>query len=91
MPVSDLDLAQRIAWWKDPRETLANRTEFLARVMAQGSWEDWCAVLEREGKDAFRNALEKAAPGIFDARSWAYWRIRLGLPPAPLPIRRFET
>ena len=37
-----------------------------------------------------REALDRAPPGIFDPRSWAYWNLKLGRYPAPaLPRRAF--
>lgn len=41
--------------------------------------------------DDFREALDRAPPGIIDPRSWAYWNSKMGRYPAPpLPKRRFE-
>ncbi|MDZ4287143.1 MAG: hypothetical protein U0984_04250 [Prosthecobacter sp.] len=91
MPVTSTpteEIARRVAWWKEPVETLAATDEFLCRVMMWGTWEDCVAMLAEYGRDAFRKALSDAPPGILDARSWAYWRGRLGLPSAPLPERR---
>jgi hypothetical protein len=47
-------------------------------------------VLRRYVSDAdFREALDKAPPGIIDPRSWAYWNARMGRYPAPpLPMRQ---
>jgi hypothetical protein len=40
--------------------------------------------------DEFREALDKAPPGIIDPRSWSYWNNKMGrYPPPPLPRRRF--
>ena len=40
--------------------------------------------------DDFREALDKAPPGIIDARSWSYWNNKMGRYPAPpLPRRKF--
>jgi hypothetical protein len=39
----------------------------------------------------WREALDRAPPGIIDARSWAYWNSKFGRwPPPPMP-RRFGT
>lgn len=40
--------------------------------------------------DDFKEALDKAPPGIIDPRSWAYWNSKMGRYPPPLSIRRFE-
>jgi len=38
--------------------------------------------------DDLREALDRAPPGIMDARSWAYWNSKLGrYPPPPMPVR----
>ncbi len=38
--------------------------------------------------DDLREAVAEAPPGIFDARSWAYWNLTLGHWPTPaLPER----
>jgi hypothetical protein len=39
----------------------------------------------------FREALDRAPPGIIDPRSWAYWNSKMGRYPPPLPRRRFEA
>jgi hypothetical protein len=37
-------------------------------------------------------AVEHAPPGIFDARSWAYWNLKIGRYPAPaMPVRSFDN
>ncbi len=40
--------------------------------MTYGTIEDVLAVQNVAGWSAFREALEHAPPGVFDARSWAY-------------------
>lgn len=89
LPVTTaVEIARRVAWWKEPAETLARVDDFLCRVMMWGTWEDWTAMLAEHGREAFRHALECAPAGVLDQRSWIYWRGRLGLPPAPLPERQ---
>ena len=51
---------------------------FLAHVMTYGTAEDLKALKGIVGKDEFREVLDKAPPGIFDARSWAYWNLKCG-------------
>ncbi|MBM5810672.1 MAG: hypothetical protein FJ191_01710 [Gammaproteobacteria bacterium] len=42
------------------------------------------------GTDECSEVLERAPPGVFDARSWAYWNLVCGrVPPPPLPERHF--
>jgi hypothetical protein len=83
-----LNVARRVVWFKEPAEALADPMHFLAHVMTYGTIEDLLALQGIVGKDEFREVLEKASPGIFDARSWAYWNLKCGHQPAPpLPTR----
>jgi hypothetical protein len=61
--------------------------------MVFGTWDDVRFLLDHYGKDAFREALLEAPPGLFDNRSWHYWHHRLNVLPVPeLPVRiRAET
>jgi hypothetical protein len=83
-----LTVAQRVVWFQEPRETLAEPLLFLAHVMVYGTPEDLAALTGLVGRDEFREVLEQAPPGIFDRRSWAYWNLVCGRdPPPPLPVR----
>ena len=84
-----LSVAERVVRFKAPSEALAAPVHFLAHVMTYGTVEDLCALEGVVGQREFREALENAPPGIFDARSWAYWNLKCGRVPAPpLPVRR---
>ncbi len=81
-------MARRVVWFKQPAETLADPILILAHVMTFGTAEDLAALHGTVGKDEFRTVLDKAPPGIFDRRSWAYWNLVCGRqPPPPLPVR----
>jgi hypothetical protein len=83
-----LNVARRVVWFKDPDKALADPLHFLAHVMTYGTAEDLKALKGIVGKEDFREVLDKAPPGIFDARSWAYWNLKCGRQPAPpLPTR----
>ena len=83
-----LDVARRVVWFKKPEEELADPVHFLAHVMSLGTVEDITARQGIVGKDDYLEVLEKAPPGIFDVRSWAYWNLKCGRQPAPpLPTR----
>jgi hypothetical protein len=83
-----LKVARRVVWFRQPEEALTDPIHFLAYVMTYGTIEDLIALQGLVGKDEFCEVLEKAPPGIFDARSWAYWNLKCGRQPAPeLPIR----
>ena len=84
-----LRVARRVIWFDEPAQALADPVQFLAHVMVFGAIEDLRALRGIAGKDDFRAVLEQAPPGIFDARSWAYWNLVCGRRPAPpMPIRR---
>jgi hypothetical protein len=83
-----LSVAERVVWFKTPSEALADPVHFLAHVMTYGTVEDLRALEGLAGQREFREALEHAPPGIFDARSWAYWNLKCGRVPAPpMPVR----
>lgn len=84
-----LAVAQRVVRFKEPADALADSVHFLASVMTYGTVEDLQALSGIVGPDEFRKVLEQAPPGIFDARSWAYWNLKYGrIPVPPLPMRR---
>lgn len=84
-----LAVAERVVWFKPPAEALADPVHFLAHVMTYGTLEDLRALNGVVGTKEFREALDNAPAGVFDARSWAYWNIKCGRDPSlPLPVRR---
>ncbi len=89
--VSENDLhkiAERVVWFQTPAAVLRNDVLFLNHVMIYGLARDVRVVRAVYGDDAFRQALRKAWPGMFDLRSWAYWHLVLDmLPTPPLPTR----
>ena len=83
-----LRVAQRVIWFEGPEQALADPVHFLAHVMVFGTVEDLTALRGIVGKAEYREVLEHAPPGIFDARSWAYWNLVCDRRPAPpLPVR----
>ena len=86
-----LSIAPRIIWFEPPEQALANPIRFLAYAMTYARHEDMRVIRQYVSGDDFREALDRAPPGIIDARSWAYWNLMMGRYPAPpLPKRRFE-
>ncbi len=84
-----LAVAKRVVWFKPPSEALADAVHFLAHVMTFGTVEDLRALQGIVGLEEFREALDNAPPGVFDARSWAYWNLKCGRSPAPpVPVRK---
>lgn len=83
-------VAKRVVWFKPPAATLVDDVFFLNFLMVYGTPDDLTVARRWYDDDDFRRALRDALPGIFDARSWAYWHARLGMEPAPpRPVREF--
>jgi hypothetical protein len=83
-----LRVARRVVWFEEPGQALTDPVQFLAHVMVFGTVEDLAALRGIVGKKEYREVLEHAPPGVFDARSWAYWNLICGRRPAPpLPVR----
>lgn len=87
-----LRLAGRLIWWKPPAEAARDIPRLTAQVMTLGTWEDLRAARALLGEDAFRRVLDNPPPGVFDARSWAYWHAVFERDPVPpLPKRQFPA
>jgi hypothetical protein len=87
-----MDIAPRVIWFEEPQQALANPVRFLAYLMTYGTAEDIIAVRRHISDADFMDALDKAPPGIMDARSWAYWNVMAGRYPTPsMPRRTFPT
>ena len=85
-----LEIARRVIWFEPPEEALADPLHFMAYAMTYARHEDICVIRRFVSDDDFREALDKAPPGIIDPRSWAYWNLKMGrYPPPPLPRRTF--
>ncbi|ABL66068.1 hypothetical protein [Chlorobium phaeobacteroides] len=83
-----LQVARRVVWFREPEDELADPVHFLAHVMTYGTVDDLQMLQGIAGKNEFSEVLENPPPGVFDARSWAYWNLKCGRQPAPpLPIR----
>lgn len=84
-----LDVARNVVWFEEPEKVLSDPVRFMAYFMTYGTPEDLAVVSRYVDEDGFREAIQKAPPGIIDERSWAYWNLRAGrVPPPPMPHRR---
>ena len=87
-------LAAKYIWWKDADAALIHPQRVIAQVMDIGDYSDVQALDALIGDAGFRLAFSCAATGWLSDRSWAYWRLRLGLTdqeaPVSPPRRRFE-
>jgi hypothetical protein len=82
-------LAERLVWFEPPAEALADPIRFMAYAFARATNEDMNVLRIYLDEEDFKEALDKAPPGIIDPRSWAYWNLRAGRYPAPsLPKRQ---
>lgn len=78
---TDTDLtaiARRTIWFEPPEQALADRLRFLAYAFRYASAEDMATLRSAWGDGTLRDALDRAPPGIIDARSRAYWELMLG-------------
>ena len=92
MTPQTLEAARRIVWFEEPERVLADPIRFMAYAMARALPGDMRLIRRYVSDDEFREALDRAPPGIIDPRSWAYWNLRIGrFPPPPLPTRNFGT
>ena len=83
-------VAAKIIWFEPPSEALSDPVRFMAYAMTYARHEDMRVLRRYVSDDDLRDALDRAPPGIIDARSWAYWNSKMGrYPPPPLPVRRF--
>lgn len=82
-------VARRCVWFRTPEQALARPTEFIAHVLTYGMAADVSALRRHVTDEELVAALDAAPSGVFDGRSWSYWRLMLDLPPRPLPTRQF--
>ena len=83
-------IARRIVWFEKPEHALEDPVRFMAYAMAHATHDDMKALRRYVSDEDFREALDKAPPGIIDPRSWAYWNSKFGRYPAPpMPKRSF--
>jgi len=83
-------VARRVIWFQPPEQAIADPVRFVSYAMTYGMHEDMQVVRRCLSDADLREALDHAPAGIFDARSWAYWNLKLGRYPAPpLPAREF--
>ena len=82
-------MARKYVWWQSAERTLQDRRLLLAQMMTLGTAEDVRWLVSRVSTADLRGVLSDPPVGVFNRRSWVFWRRRLGLDPAaPLPARR---
>ena len=84
-------VVSRVLWFEPPAKALSDPVRFLTYAMTYGTHEDMKVVRQHVSDEELLEALTQAPPGIFDARSWAYWNVLLGrYPTPPLPKRQID-
>jgi hypothetical protein len=84
-------IAKRIIWFEPPAAALSDPVRFMAYAMARGTFEDMQVLRRYVSPKDFLEALDRAPPGIIDARSWAYWNLMADrYPPPPMPKRKLS-
>jgi hypothetical protein len=84
-------VARRVVWFEEPRQAIADPVRFLAYAMTYGDHADMTVIRKHLTEADLQEAIDKAPAGIFDARSWAYWNLKLGrYPTPPMPERTFK-
>lgn len=82
-------IARRIIWFEPPATALQDPIRFMAYAMKHATHADMKSLRRYVSEADFREALDRAPPGIIDPRSWAYWNNKIGRYPAPpLPTRK---
>jgi hypothetical protein len=81
-------VARRVVWFEEPAEALEDTIRFMAHAMKHAVHDDMTVLRRYVSDEDFREALDKAPPGIIDPHSWAYWSNKMGrYPTPPLPKR----
>ena len=61
------EVSRRIVWFEDPAEAVADPVRFMAYAMARATHEEMKVIRRYVNDDDFREALDKAPPGIIDS------------------------
>jgi len=85
LPLTDelARMARRTLWFKTPEAAVADPVDFIAHVLTYGTYEDVATLRGYVSDEALAAAIRNAPPGVFDARSWTYWNLKIGRYPAP--------
>ena len=82
------EIARSVIWFEPPEEALSDTVRFVAYAMTHATFAEMQIIRQELDDDALREVLTKAPPGVIDARSWAYWHVRLGIDPVPPQLER---
>ena len=82
-------MARKYVWWQSPERALQDRRLLLAQMMTLATADDTRWLVSRVPAAELRGVLREPPAGVFNRRSWAFRRRRLGLDPA-VPVIRQE-
>ena len=81
-------IARKVAWWDNPKRTLARPEIFVARVLGRGSAADIADVEAQYGRGVMRQAVRRAPASLLGDRARNYWELVLDMPHEPAPPAR---
>jgi len=82
-------MAHRYIWWDTPEASIKDLHRVIAQIMDVGTLEDIQLVAAVLGKRRMVDVLNRARPGWFHPKSWAFWHTALKrtspgrIPPIP--------
>jgi hypothetical protein len=85
-----LALAKRLIWFEVPAQALLDPVRLLAYAFQFGRAGEFAVLNRYYAMADLQLALQRAPPGIIDARSYAYWSLMLDLPACAPPQRQFH-
>jgi hypothetical protein len=81
---------ERCVWFEPPEQAVKDIPRLAAYILTYGTPEDTFALREQINDAELKKCLDKAPPGIYDKRSWAYWNLVVGrYDTPPMPERKF--
>ena len=86
-------MARRYIWWQTPEASIKDLHRVIAQIMDVGTLEDIQQVAAVLGKRRMVDVLNRARPGWFHPKSWAFWHTALKrtspgrIPPIPMRKR----
>ena len=87
----DLKMAvQRCVWFEPPEVAIQDIARLTAYILTYGTPEDTFALRCQMNNEMLLECLDKAPPGIYDKRSWAYWNLVAGRYDPPSMPKRFD-
>lgn len=81
---------ERCVWFEPPEKAAEDIVRLAAYILTYGTPEDTYVLRDQIDDATLAECLDKAPPGIYDERSWAYWNLVVGrYDTPPMPERVF--